>query len=289
MAFSSVPSRLGPLVVRNVLCTTGAGALLRVEDPYGGRPQTVLLLDPEQPAWPRRLRDRRLLPAHPRLCALSSSAPAIAQQDDRVFYYVGAESLCGWTALDEIDRDGAILPLRRALRLCAETADALACAHAVGLHHGHLEPGCLFIQTFAEEDEGHVKLLGAGLDVIAGPYSRAARYRAPDADPSGSSAELAAADVYALGAVLYHMVTGRVPDAAEPANPANPDRSPAGLRADPLLSLRPLLARALHADAARRFPSAAALRDALLDVEVPRESLLPPVAAMGFRATVALA
>ena len=267
MAFSSVPSKLGPFVVRNVLCTIGAGALLRVEDVHSGKPQTVMLLDPDQPCWLARLRDRRLLPPHPRLCALADGAPRVVEHDDRTFYYVGAEALSGWTALDEIARDGAIRPISRAIRLCIEATEALACAHAVGMHHGHLEPGCLFVQTFAEEDEGHIKLLGVGLEVLASPSSRAARYLAPESGvgdrPPEAFAELCKNDVFAMGAVLYHMVVGRAPGTAETAWPSILCGAPQ--------SLDRVLSRALSADPAERFQSATALREALAKIDVAAE------------------
>ncbi len=272
MAFSSVPSKLGPLVVRNVLCTIGAGALLCVEDVHGGKPQTVMLLDPDQPCWLTRLRDRRLLPLHPRLCALAEGAPRVVEHDDRTFYYVGAEALSGWTVLDEIARDGAIRPLSRAIRLATEATEALACAHAVGLHHGHLEPGCLFVQTFAEEDEGHIKLLGVGLDVLAAPTSRAACYLAPEsgaalAEAGGKEefAELVRNDVFAMGGVLYHMVVGRAPGVTDLVMPSLLCKAPE--------ELDEVLSRALSKDPAERFATAADLREALVHIDLDADSL----------------
>jgi serine/threonine protein kinase len=262
-----------------VLCTIGAGALLRVEDVHSGRPQTVMLLDPDQSCWLARLHDRRLLPPHPRLCALAEGAPRAVEHNDRTFYYVGAEALSGWTVLDEIARDGAIRPLSRAIRLCAEATEALACAHAAGLHHGHLEPGCLFVQTYAEEDEGHIKLLGVGLDVVASPSSRAARYLAPEspavpqdgratAGPEGF-AELMRNDVFAMGAVLYHMIAGRAPG-GELILPS--------LLCEASEELDDFILRALSPEPGHRFATATAFRDQLLglDMDADRPSELTP-------------
>lgn len=260
MPFGSVPQQLGPFVVRNVLCTTGAGAMLWVEEPISGKRQTVMLLDPDLRRWPSRLRDRQMLPPHPRVCALAAAVPGRIRHGSRTLYYVGAESLTGWTVLDELARDGVIRPISRAIRFGIEAAEALSWAHEAGLAHGHLEPGCLFIQTYADEDPGHIKLLGLGLQVVAPAASRAARYRPPGRHGQGevpkTGPEVLAGDLFALGGVLYHMITGQAP---EPAGVKDGLREIDALH-DPLGAI---VRRALHTDPAARYPSALALREDL--------------------------
>jgi serine/threonine protein kinase len=237
--------------------------MLWVEEPASGKRQTVMLLDPDQRRWPARLRDRQTLPPHPRVCALSAAVPGRVRHGSRTLYYVGAESLTGWTVLDELAREGVIRPVSRAVRLCIEAAEALSFSHEAGLAHGHLEPGCLFIQTYADEDPGHIKLLGLGLQVVAPAASRAARYRPRGPHGQGevprTGAEVQAGDLFALGGVLYHMITGRAPD---------PDLEDGLAEIDALHGpLGAIVRRALHADPASRYPSALALREALAGLQ----------------------
>ncbi|MDW8282992.1 MAG: hypothetical protein RMK29_14850 [Myxococcales bacterium] len=260
MAFSSVPSQIGPFRVCDVLCTTLAGALVRVEDVQGGGRQTLMLLDPDEAGWPARLRQQHRLSSHPRLCRLAPGGPGRLEGADRAYYYVGTEPLCGWTVLDEVAREGRIAPLERAVRLGAEAAEALAHAHQQGLAHGHLEPGCLFIQTYAEEDEGHIKLLGVGLQVVARPASRAARYRPWPGPVARSHRARFAQDVAALGGVLSYMITGQVPDHRDPARALQAACTPP--------ALMEVVLRAMSTAPRRRFASAAALHQALLEVDL---------------------
>lgn len=279
MAFSSLPAQIGPFLVRNVLCTTHAGALLGVEDRERGRRQTVMLLDPDQPRWPARLRDR--LPAHPHLCVLDQGAPQRIKCDDRTFYYVEAEPLCGWTALDEIEREGRLHPMGRALRLCAEAAEAIEHVHAAGRAHGHLEPGCLFIHSLADDHEGQVKVLGAGLDVQASPASRAGRYRPPEARSLRTVRARMAADLFAMGGVLYHMLTGHAPTAERSAAEALAQTGVQG-------PIAAIVLRAIDRDPRRRFPTMRVLREALRSLDASSPAPIAP-GLLWYRGRAALA
>jgi serine/threonine-protein kinase len=118
---------------------------------------------------------------------------------------------------ERLKRDGR-LSLAQALQIVTEIGSALAAAHAHGLIHRDVKPGNILL-----DDEGHAALADFGVAREAGskgapdPLTLAGtgltagtpQYMAPE---QMREAELdARADLYALGVVLYEMLTGRTP------------------------------------------------------------------------------
>lgn len=116
-----------------------------------------------------------------------------------------------------LQRNVRFLP-PRALGILLRCAEALQYADERKRHHGRLHPGDIIVH----DDE--VRLLGVGLGDHPGHTAWAVKdphlfeplvYVAPEAMPSRSFPESPegrrAADLYALGALLYHMLTGVPP------------------------------------------------------------------------------
>ncbi|MEV8593670.1 serine/threonine-protein kinase [Streptomyces sp. NPDC052012] len=155
-----------------------------------------------------------------------------------------AEAGCLWTVTSWIDGTplGALLAEQgtfnyvRAARIGLELLDVLDAAHTVGVTHGELSPGQVFVR-----DTGPVVVTGYGL---AGS-TPVARLTAPSyASPEQARGERVgpAADLWTLGALLYAMVEGRPPfrdrgraDATLKGVDRLPLRTP--LRAGPLTQL----------------------------------------------------
>jgi len=108
------------------------------------------------------------------------------------------------------------LPLATAITICRQVCRGLAAAHAEGIVHRDLKPSNLFLVKRA--DGGiHVKILDFGVAKLndsdltrSGVVIGTPAFMAPE-QAKGSSNVDARADVYAVGAVLYRMLTGQAP------------------------------------------------------------------------------
>jgi serine/threonine-protein kinase len=195
------------------------------------------------------------------------------------FYFV-MEHLEGYTLAHMIERR-APLEVARAIGIAAEIADALVAAHARGVIHRDLKPENVFIVARAE-DPFFVKVLDFGLAklvretgaprhetrkgiVLGTPY-----YMAPEqCEGRGQLDERA--DIYALGVVLFEMLTGHLPfggdDLAEVLlkQISVPPPAVRSLMPDVPEALDLVVRRALAKRPADRFPTMEALRRALLE------------------------
>src|SRR5947207_11115156 len=99
------------------------------------------------------------------------------------------------------------LPWRMAVRVAAQVASALAAAHAQGLVHRDVTPANVMLSRTG------VKVVDFGIAAVAGERDATVlgtpSYLAPEQRAGGPAQ--AATDVYALGLLLYHASTGRLP------------------------------------------------------------------------------
>lgn len=129
-------------------------------------------------------------------------------------YYFVMEYVEGKTLYDDLSR-GKIFSEQEALEIVIQLANALAHAHAQGLIHRDVKPKNIMINT-----DGVVKLADMGLaretsDIKAAKHEEGKAFGTPYyIAPEQIRGEVnidGRADIYALGATLFHMVTGRVP------------------------------------------------------------------------------
>jgi len=159
------------------------------------------------------------------------------------------------------------LPWPEAVRLTAEVAGAIAAAHATGVVHGDIKPATVMLTAAgAKVVDFGISAWSAGCPDTVAEAEAPPCYVAPEV--FAGEAPAPAADVYALGAVLYAALTGTAPaeptaaDLADPAVEGLPGPI-AGLCQrclDPSPSVRPTSAEAatvLRAAVRRRLPLSA--------------------------------
>ena len=133
--------------------------------------------------------------------------------------YIVFEFLEGALLTDEIYRVGG-LPVRRAVRIASQIASALQAAHNAGIVHRDLKSDNVFL-TDKDDAFDHVKVLDFGIsrflmqdDKQKSMVMGTPEFMAPEqiTDPENVDRR---ADIYALGVILYEMLTARRPFASE--------------------------------------------------------------------------
>jgi serine/threonine protein kinase/Tol biopolymer transport system component len=213
-------TRLGPYQIESTIGSGGMGDVYKARDTRLNRIVAIKIL-PQALAKDSQFRKRfdreaRAIAAltHPHICALYD----IGQQDGTA--YLVMEHLEGET-LDDRLKNGA-LSVDQALRYAIEIAAALDAAHRAGIVHRDVKPGNVMLTTIG------AKLLDFGLAKATVPVENAGRssmlpttavvtaqgsllgtlqYMAPER-LEGHEADIRT-DIFAFGAVLYEMLTGR--------------------------------------------------------------------------------
>lgn len=205
--------------------------------------------------------------------------------------YVLAELVDGEPLRAVLAREGS-LSERRAVELAMQLCEGLAAVHGAGIVHRDIKPENLMVSARGEGastlrilDFGAMAPEGGGdtLGALTAPGALLGtpRYMAPE--------QLEAApvdprtDVYTTGVVLFEMLAGRRPF-EEPSAAALVRAILAGAALD-LRELAPsvdpdlaaIVARAMHRDRDRRFPSADALRSALAAWTARRGPIASPL------------
>ena len=136
--------------------------------------------------------------------------------------YLVGEFLDGRELGEQLEKDGA-LDVPNAVHVARQVCSALSAAHGRGIVHRDMKPENVFL---AMRDDGiHVKVIDFGISKAAesgnanltrtGVVMGTPSYMAPE-QARGDKVD-ARADVYAVGALVYHMLTGRRPFDAEDA------------------------------------------------------------------------
>jgi Tol biopolymer transport system component len=214
-------TRLGPYEVQAAIGAGGMGEVYRARDTRLDRTVALKIL-PEQFANDAVFRERfdreaRLISSlsHPHICPLFD----VGQQDG--ISYLVIEHLEGETLAARLEKGR--LKIEQALQIAVQIAGALDTAHRSGVVHRDVKPGNVMLTRsgaklldFGLARTGPVLSTTPGLSVM--PTTPAAvtaqgtilgtlQYMAPE-QLDGSDAD-ARSDIFAFGALVYEMVTGR--------------------------------------------------------------------------------
>lgn len=178
--------------------------------------------------------------------------------------------------LDAMLRKGAVT-LQDAARWGVQICDALADAHEAGIMHRDIKPSNILITT-----SGVVKVLDFGVARAADPYATADRltrtgfivgtppYMAPE---QARGLPEPRSDLYALGCILFELITGQLPFQAPDAlgylsaHLTQEPPTPSSVSTDIPPAWDDLVLTLLHKDPTQRYPNAASLSQALRQLD----------------------
>jgi eukaryotic-like serine/threonine-protein kinase len=264
-------SRLAQYEIVERIGSGGMGEVYRARDSRLDRDVAIKVMAPQVAADPEA---RRRFETEARAIAALSHSGIVAIHELAVVNELPVavmELLEGQTLRERLK--AGELPWRDAVQIGASIADGLAAAHARGIVHRDLKPENVFLTT-----DGAVKILDFGLalqrhvlpadsngptiahtaaNVILGTFG----YMSPE-QVTGEPVDTRS-DIFALGCVIFEMVTGRQRFAGSTAQEVVArllhDTVSMISDADPLIpkELQPIISRCLERSPARRFASAA--------------------------------
>lgn len=274
----ALPSRLGDYDLLEVIGRGGMGVVYRARQRRLQREVALKLLpggEFAQPEFRRRFRQEAQAAArlrHPNIVAIHE----VGEHEGVAFYSM--ELVAGMTLAERLT-GGALHP-RTAAEYLRTIADAVQHAHQAGILHRDLKPANVLIDRASNQprvtDFGLAKRLDAPEPetltpnlTLSGQALGSPAYMSPE-QALGRSARIGpTGDVYSLGALLYHMLTGRPPFEGASVNDVllqvreNDPIPPRRLNARVPVDLETICMRCLAKDPGRRYPTAHSLAEEL--------------------------
>jgi WD40 repeat protein len=248
----------------------GMGSVWKARQPGLGRLVAIKILPGgEWAGESQRLRFQREAEAaarlrHPHLVAVHDCG----EHEGTLWYsmdFIEGESLAG-----RIQRS-PLAPLEAAVMM-EKVTRAVAFAHGQGVWHRDLKPANILVDAAGEP---HVTDFGlahteasTGL-TVSGALAGSPHYLPPERAQNGSDTAPAAGDIYALGATLYHALTGRPPFSGPNVSAilakviADPPARPSSLKPGIPRDVETICLKCLEKSPARRYATAEALADDL--------------------------
>lgn len=215
---------LGPAVTQlgkyHILRQIGQGSAAVVYEAYdtqlGKRVALKCLRAEGRPEQVKRLEREAMLAtelAHPNIVAIHEVGTAPDPMGTFTIHYIAMDYVDGRTFREVLSDPSA--GLKEKMRILEEVAIAVGYAHSHGVIHRDIKPGNILVDS-----RGRVALTDFGLARAGGFATKLTQtqavlgtpcYMAPEQVRGETEAISARTDVYALGAVLYEILTGQVP------------------------------------------------------------------------------
>ncbi|HYJ23242.1 MAG TPA: serine/threonine-protein kinase [Solirubrobacterales bacterium] len=274
----------------------GMGILYLAVEPGLDRRVALKLIAPEaatEEVFSRRFAEESRIAAsieHPNV------VPIYAAGAESGVPFIAMRYVAGSDLNQRIAREGRLAP-EQAVALIAQVADGLDAIHAAGLVHRDVKPANVLLSGGDGADHAYITDFGVARNVATqsgltqtGRFVGTLDYVAPE-QISGAALD-ARVDVYALGCLLFKLLTGEVPFPREGeaarlyAHLHDPPPAPSLYAPEVSMALDDVVARAMSKQPEDRYPSAGDLgRAALAAVSGARVSVPERTVATGAAAT----
>ncbi len=278
--FESDPRRIGRYSVRRRIGAGGMGVVYEAEQ---DQPKRVVALKVMRPgrdssaAFERFRREAEILGRlrHPGIAQVIEAGTHKDDAGTEVPYFA-MEYVPGATTLTDYAKAHA-LDIRARIEIFAKVCDAVQHAHRAGIVHRDLKPENVLV-----DDSGDPRIIDFGIarapaavvaerGAITMPQAviGTLAYMSPEQWSGDPASVGSATDVYALGATLYELLTGRRPhnldglslsqmsEIVREERPARPSAHNPALRGD----LDVIVLKAMHPDPSRRYASPGSLAE----------------------------
>jgi len=268
---SNSPGTLGNYELLDEIARGGMGVVYRARQVALNRQVAVKVLPGGQfvdPDFRERFRREAQAAAslnHPNIVAIHE----VGEAEEQLYFSM---ELIDGQSLAQLS-NGHPLPHRDAAELLRKIAEAVHFAHERGVIHRDLKPSNVLVDEFGEPhitDFGLAKRVDTdGELTVTGQILGSPNYMAPEQADPGLGPITPATDVYSLGAMLYHLLTGRPPFLASTVAQtlhllaSGSPVSPRLLQPDISRDLETICLKCLERDPRERYQAAAELAEEL--------------------------
>jgi TolB-like protein/Tfp pilus assembly protein PilF len=288
-ASTPIPRAWGHLEIRRVLGAGGFGVVYQAWDPHLASDVALkVLISEKASAGATVIQEARLLARvrHPNIVSIYGAERSEGQVG------LWMELVRGRT-LKQLVKQQGIFGAREAALVGLDLTRALAAVHGAGLVHRDVKP-----HNVMRDDSGRIVLMdfGAGIELKElsddpqRKYIGTPLYMAPEL--FGHHQPSTQTDLYSLGVLLYHLVTGAYPvegpgaDEVELQHVRGERKRLRDMRPDLPTEFVRIVERAIDPDASRRYGSAGAMEADLAHFVVQEDRAASPQAAAGSAAVV---
>jgi len=210
-------SHIGKYEVRKLLGRGATGSVWLASDPFNGREVAIKVLDemPQDPEEARRalkfFQNEASLAGklrHPHIVSIFDAG--VDKKDGRDLRYLVMELVDG-TSLQPHCEPSALLPTARTAQIAYKCCRALEYANAAGVVHRDIKPANIMLRSDFDikvSDFGAAQLARSDTTQVSGVGSPA--YMSPEQIRGGEEIDFRS-DMFSLGGVMYHMLTGNRP------------------------------------------------------------------------------